>query len=379
MLRPSSISELAEAIGTARASGQRLELRGGGSKAGIGQQRETTILSMQGFAGVIDYDPPELVLTAGAATPLAEIEALLAAQGQMLAFDPYDHGRLFGSAEAATLGGVIAAGVSGSRRLSAGAVRDHFLGFRAVSGRGEAFIGGAKVVKNVTGYDLPKLMANSWGRLAALTEVTLKVLPRPRASATIVLPGLSDEAAILAMAQAMGSQAEVAAAAHVPAALCNPALTALRLEGFAPSVQARTQMLLALFKPQGPDVLLEADSAALWDGIRHAAPLAGEGTLWRINVPPTAGAQVTQPLAAMGAYWLYDWAGGLIWLQLPPGADGLAVRAAASAAGGHAVLVRGDGGGLPILHPESPGVAALSARVKAAFDPDGILDPHRFG
>jgi FAD/FMN-containing dehydrogenase len=213
-------------ISQAAARGQRLEVRGGGTKSAIGRPgRDTTLLQIQGFDTVIDYDGPELVLTAGASTPLAKIEALLAQNNQMLAFEPFDHAVLFGLAPAATLGGVIAAGVSGSRRLTAGAVRDHFLGLRGVSGRGEDFMGGAKVVKNVTGYDLPKLLANSWGQLAVMTEVTLKVLPRPQTVQTVVLSGLNERQACLVMGQALGSQADVAAAAHLPSAAAVPSTT----------------------------------------------------------------------------------------------------------------------------------------------------------
>ena len=384
ILRPNGTDELVEAISQAAARGQRLEVRGGGTKSAIGRPgRDTTLLQIQGFDTVIDYDGPELVVTAGSSTPLAEIEALLAQNNQMLAFEPFDHAVLFGLAPAATLGGVIAAGVSGSRRLTAGAVRDHFLGLRGVSGRGEAFMGGAKVVKNVTGYDLPKLLANSWGQLAVMTEVTLKVLPRPQTVQTVVLSGLDERQACLVMGQALGSQADVAAAAHLPAEINGGlALTALRLEGFEPSVKARVQMVLAQFGATAScDVLPTEASALLWEQVQHLTPLQGEGALWRINVPPMSGSEVIEQLKPYGARCLLDWAGGLVWALLPTTDGGQGVRDVASALGGHAMLIRAPEAlrlSVPTQHPLAPGVAALTQRVKDGFDPKAILDPERF-
>lgn len=384
ILRPNGTDELVEAIGQAAARGQRLEVRGGGTKSAIGRPaRVTTLLQIQGFNTVIDYDGPELVLTAGASTPLAEIETLLAQNNQMLAFEPFDHAVLFGLAPAATIGGVIAAGVSGSRRLTAGAVRDHFLGLRGVSGRGEAFLGGAKVVKNVTGYDLPKLLANSWGQLAVMTEVTLKVLPRPQTVQTVVMTGLDERQACRVMGQALGSQADVAAAAHLPAEINDGlSLTALRLEGFEPSVKARVQMVLEQFGATAPcDVLPPEANALLWEQVQYVLPLQGEGALWRINVPPMAGAAVTERLKPYGARCLMDWAGGLVWALLPVADNGQGVRDVASALGGHAMLIRAPEAlrlSIPVQHPLAPGVAALTQRVKDGFDPKAILDPERF-
>ena len=356
-MRPQTIEDLAKIVAEAAASGGKLELRGGGTKAEVGAPREAEIVDMTAFSGIIDYDPAELVLTAGAGTPLGEIEAAVAERGQMLAFEPHGEG--------ATLGGIVAAGVSGSRRLSRGPVRDHLLGFKAVSGRGEAFVGGAKVVKNVTGYDLPKVIAGSWGRLAALTEVTLKVLPRPPVSLTLAVAGLDPVAAVALMARAMGSQADVAAAAHVPG------LTAIRLEGFGPSVAARRVMLES---QAGARALAEDQAADFWRSLRTLS-LLGDGPLWRIIVPPSRGPQV---VAAVKGDWMMDWAGGLIWLVSD---DAAAVRAAAEAAGGHAMLARAPETmrrAVPALHPQTAGVAALEARVRRAFDPAGVFETGRF-
>ena len=364
-MRPQTVEELSRIIAAAAAEGGKLELRGGGSKAAVGAPRDARILELAEFAGILDYDPAELVLTARAATPLAQIEAALAEQGQMLAFEPFDHGPIFGRPEgAATIGGVIAAGVAGSRRLSRGGARDHLLGFKAVSGRGEAFVGGGKVVKNVTGYDLSKVMTGSWGRLAALTEVTLKVLPRPQQVLSLAVAGLDPAAATALMSKAMGSQADVAAAAH------EPGFTVVRLEGFGPSVEARSALLRAL-APLRP--LARDDAERFW--ARQRRPLHGREVLWRISVPPSRAAQV---VAALGGDWAMDWAGGLIWSSSP---DASAVRQAAAAAEGHAMLLRAPESlraEVPALHPQPAGVAALEARVRQAFDPAGVFETGRF-
>jgi len=364
MLRPANIDELYEII----AAGGKLRLRGGGSKEAIGAPCEAQVVDMRGFAGVVDYDPPELVLTVGAGTPLAEIEALVAAEGQMLAFDPFDHGPMLGNASGATIGGVIAAGVAGPARLSRGGARDHLLGFTAVSGRGETFVAGAKVVKNVTGYDLPKLMAGSWGRLAALTEVTLKVLPAPRTRLTLAMRGLDATSAVAGIARALGSAAEVTAAAHLPD-WRGEAVTALRLDGFAESVAARAAML--------PEFEALDDGDALWLAVRDASPLPREWPLWRLIVAPGKAPGVIAALP--DAEWLFDWAGGLIWLA--SNADPVTIRTAAQVAGGHAMLVRAGEAmrsAVPALHPQPSVLAAIETRVRRAFDPDGVFETGRF-
>lgn len=375
-LYPATVEELGEAVAAVAAHGRKLTIRGGGSKAAIGAPTpDAAILSLRAFTGIVDYDPAELVLTAGAATPLAEVQGLLAASGQMLAFDPFDHGPLFGAAAgAATLGGVLAAGVAGSQRLSQGGARDHLLGFTAVSGRGERFLAGARVVKNVTGYDLPKLAANSWGRLFAMTEVTVKVMPAPRLSATRIVEGLDFATAQAVMAAAMGSTADVAAAAHRPADGDAPSRTALRLQGFGPSVAARLLLLdrvIGTVTRQPPRAAEAGEAEALWTALRTLAPLAGDTPLWRINVPPSAGPALVD---ALDGRWLADWAGGLIWLASD--ADPLAIRAAAAQAGGHAMLIRAPmamRAAVPALHPPEPGVALLEERIARAFDPAGVF------
>lgn len=368
MIRPTTADELCDVITDARQASTKLRLRSGGTKDAIGAPCEAQVVDMRGFTGVVDYDPPELVLTVGAGTPLAEIEKLVASEGQMLAFDPFDHGAMLGNDGGATIGGVIAAGVAGPARLSRGGARDHLLGFTAVSGRGETFVAGAKVVKNVTGYDLPKLMAGSWGRLAALTELTLKVLPAPRTRLTLVMRGLDAAGAVAAMARAMGSAAEVTAAAHLPD-WQGEAVTALRLDGFAESVAARAAMLPAFEAIE--------DGDALWLAVRDVAPLPREWPLWRLIVAP--GKAPGMIAALPDAQWLFDWAGGLIWLA--SNADPATIRAAAETAGGHATLVRAREAmrrTVPTLHPQPSALAAIEARVRRAFDPDGVFETGRF-
>ncbi|TPG52260.1 glycolate oxidase subunit GlcE [Sphingomonas glacialis] len=367
MLRPTDIGELCDLVAAFAGKDDRLCLRGGGSKDAIGAPTpDVTVVDMRGFSGVVDYDPPELVLTVRAGTPLAEVQALVAAENQMLAFDPEGLGT--------TIGGVIAAGMAGPLRLTRGGVRDHLLGFEAVSGRGERFVAGGKVVKNVTGFDLSKLMAGSWGRLAALTEVTLKVVPRPQLQQTLLLRGLDPAAAVAVMASALGTPAELSAAAHL--AWHGEPVTALRLDGFAPSVAARRAMLardaLAALEPIDDD---EGD--ALWDAVRHVRPLASAPILWRIVVAPSKAPGVI--IALPGAAWLLDWAGGLLWLASD--SDPADIRRVAEAGGGHAMLVRGDTalrGAVSAFHPRSPALTALETRVRRAFDPAGVFETGRF-
>lgn len=378
---PTTPEDLAQLFAEAAAQGRKLELRGGGSKADVGAAWEPEIVDMRGFAGVVDYDPPELVLTVRPGTPLAEVERLVADQGQMLAFEPFDHGPLFGEAPgSATIGGIVAAGVAGSGRLSMGGARDHLLGFTAVSGRGERFVAGGKVVKNVTGYDLPKLIAGSWGRLAAMTELTLKVLPRPRVIRTMAIEGLDAAEAQAAMADAMGSPAEISAAAHLPAFDGRPALTLFRVQGFAPSVEARCTSLPGLLDDHGEVVELPDDEAgALWSSIPRADAFTDSETLWRVSLPPSASPGFVEAFERQGANWLLDWAGGLVWLGFD--GDPAFVRQVAELSGGHAMLVRAPMAlrdYVPAQHPRAPGVMALEARVRRAFDPSGIFETGRF-
>src|SRR5436853_7675516 len=276
---PSDLSELHEAVAEALAAEEPLEIVGGGSKRALGRPVQAAhTLDLSRLSGIRDYAPSELVLTAGAATPLAEIERALAEHGQMLAFEPPGWGGLLGVEDAApTLGGVLACNLSGPRRIKAGAARDHFLGFHAVSGRGEIFKAGGKVVKNVTGYDLPKLMAGSYGTLAALEEVTVKVLPRPETVATLLFTGVGPAASVRLMAAALGSPHEVTGAAYLPPATALPvgaSSVALRIEGPAPSVAFRRDALIREHAGGGAaHTLDDAASITFWRPIGNAAPV----------------------------------------------------------------------------------------------------------
>ncbi len=378
-----------------------LEIVGHGSKRAIGRPSQVdVVLDLSGLSGVTAYEPAELVVSAKAGTPLADIEALLAAKGQRLAFEPMDCGQLMGGATGrGTIGGTIAANLCGPRRIVAGAVRDHLLGFMAVSGRGERFKAGGRVVKNVTGYDLSKLMSGSWGTLAAMTEVTLKTLPKPETEATVAISGLDDAPAVRAMTAAMGSGCEVSAAAHLPAATAarfpmgaavaaGQALTVLRLEGVAPSVTQRLSALQAMLRPHGAAAAIdELVSRRLWIAIRDVAPFAAgrtsrEQPLWRISTVASRATELAARIAASGQVeFLYDWAGGLVWASIPA-ADAAAsvVRAAVKAVGGHATLLRAAAqlrATIDVFEPQEGGLAALTKRVKESFDPAGALNRGR--
>ena len=396
-LKPRDAKDVEDAVCWALSGEKTLDILGHGSKRGIGRPNQSDItLDLSGLAGVTLYEPEELVLSARAGTPMAEIETLVAASGQELAFEPPDYAQAFGGEPArGTLGGVLAANLSGPRRVKAGAARDHFLGFTAVSGRGETFKSGGRVVKNVTGYDLSKLLAGSFGTLAVMTDVTVKTLPRAEAEASVIVVGLDDARASEAMTAAMGSSCDVSGAAHLPAHIVGRfdglsgqgALTVLRLEGVISSVQHRREVLTAELAGYGPIEHLDRDtSRLLWRAIRDVKPFAATGLhaarpLWRISVPPARGHAVAG-LITPAAQMFYDWAGGLIWVLMPPAGDAGAtpIHAAAAQLGGHATLVRADAAtraSVDVFPRQDEGVAALNRRIKENFDPKGILNPGR--
>jgi glycolate oxidase FAD binding subunit len=377
---PTETPKTAEEVAEIVAAGRPLEVVGGGTKRGIGSVTGAkAVLSLAGLDKVVDYEPQELVLTAQPGVKLAALEKLVAAQGQMLPFEPPKLTRLLGAKGQPTLGGVLAAGLSGPRRIRAGAARDHVLGVSAVTGRGELVKAGGKVVKNVTGYDLSKLLAGSWGTLAVLTEVTIKVLPAPKTEATLLLFGLADERAAEAMMAAMNAPSEVSGAAHLPASVAARAplkadmpVTALRLEGFEASVAARAEALAERLKSFGRfEALDAAHSREFWGQVREVEAFwRDRRPLWRVSLPPAHGWRLLEDLEGEA---LYDWAGGLVWLASD--APALAIRTKARELGGHATLYRGEG---PAFEPPAGALATLTARVKAAFDPLSVLNPGRF-
>jgi glycolate oxidase FAD binding subunit len=378
VLKPTTPEEVQVIVAEAGAAARRIEVMGAGTKRGVGAMgRVDMVVSTARLDRIIDYAPEELVLTVQPGVRVSDLERLVASRGQMLAFEPPNWTGLLAARSEPTLGGVLAANLSGPRRIRAGAARDHFLGFEAVSGRGEMFKAGGKVVKNVTGYDLMKLMAGSWGTLAILTEVTIKVLPAPRAETTLMLFGLADVKAGEAMGVAMNGPFEVSGAAHLPvfAARARPlkadmAVTALRLEGFAASVAARAESLASALKGFGRIETLDADqSREFWGQVREVEAFAGDPRpLWRLSLPPASGWRAPHALSGDA---LYDWAGGLAWLLTDePAAK---VRAVARELGGHALCLRGAAA----FGPREGGLGALQDRVKAAFDPLGVLNPGR--
>lgn len=393
-LTPADAAEAAEAVAQAAADRASLSIVGLGSKAALGRPwNAERRLDLSRLSGVTTYEPAELVLCARAATPLAEIEALLAANGQELAFEPMSFDALYGAGRG-SIGGALMANLSGPRRVKAGAARDHILGLKAIDGRGAAYKAGGTVVKNVTGYDLARGLAGSYGALAVVTEVNFKVLPRAQTATTLMLPGLAPKAAVAALCAAMGAPVDVSGAAHLPAyaakALGFPApATLLRLEGFSPSVDERFDRLRAQLADFAAGERLDAqETERVWRAVRDVVPLAQarEKIIWRVSVAPTSGPAVAAAVQrALGGEAMFDWSGGLVWLALDPDAapDGgaeLVRGAVAVQEGGHATLIRAPDelrARAPVFQPPPPALEALSRRLKAQFDPWSILERGR--
>jgi len=396
-LKPRDEKEVVDAVAWALGHSKTLEVVGRGSKRAVGRATQTAIvLDCSAISGVELYEPEELVLSARAGTPLAEIERQLAKYKQELAFEPMDLGPLLGGKlDDGTIGGMVSVNLCGSRRIKAGAARDHMLGVKAVSGRGEAFKAGGRVVKNVTGYDLPKLIAGSWGTLAVMTEITLKVLPASEDETTVLAFGLSDARAIEAMMAAMGSACEVSGAAHLPQKVAakssaqvvsgaNGDLTAFRLEGIAPSVAYRREKLEGILKSFGSLVKLAAtESKAFWRFIRDALPFADgtQNAVWRISTTPSMGAKVGGAIsAATSAQIFYDWGGGLLWVEMPNETPHEAAVRSALNGQGHALLVRASAvvrGSAAVFGPLDASLGKVIHDVKEGFDPKRILNPGR--
>ncbi len=356
---------LAEAI---KSAGGPVVVRGGGTRGMVAQGE---VLSTTGLSGITLYEPGALTIVAQAGTPVAEIDATLAQENQRLAFEPMDHRALLGTDGEPTIGGVIAGNVSGPRRIQGGAARDYALGVRFVDGMGNIVKNGGRVMKNVTGYDLVKLMCGSWGTLGVLTEVSLKVLPVPEVETSVMLEGLAPDAAVRAMSAALGSPFDVTGAAHDPAT----ARTWVRLEGFADSVAYRAAELAGILTEYAaPQVVTGEDSKAAWMDIRDVTGFTDQpGDVWRISVAPTDGSRVLEAAGADAA--LMDWGGGLIWLRTTPGSD---LRARLTGIGGHATLMRAEAdtySQLARFHPEPVAVEAIATGLRTKFDPRGILNP----
>jgi glycolate oxidase FAD binding subunit len=401
-LKVRDAADVEQVVRAAIASEQPLEIIGHGSKRMVGQPMATNaLLDLSDLNAVANYEPNELIITVQAGVPLADVLSLIDSKNQQFAFEPMNTAPLLGTPDVGTIGGMISAGLAGPRRIKAGGARDHLLGAQAVSGFGDSFKAGGKVVKNVTGYDLCKLLAGSWGTLAVMTEVTLKVMPRPESECTLVLRGLDDATANRAMTAALGSPFDVSGAAHVPGSALRTsagfgglestqAVTLLRLEGIAASVAHRAATLGKMLAPFGiAEIVEDAASAAIWVSVRDVKPFAADGTLgawpvWRIVCPPASGGGLGERLARdTGGDVIYDWGGGLVWAALPPGpSDAYAalVRERVDAVGGHATLLRASEDvrrNVDVFHPQPSGLTALGERVRHSFDPKNILNRGR--
>lgn len=362
-MTPKTEEELAHMI--AGANGP-LRIEGGGTRP-IGHADGET-LGTTGLSGISLYEPGALTIVAGAGTPIAEIEKTLAAENQRLAFEPMDHRALLGTKGTPTLGGMASANVSGPRRISVGACRDFMLGVRFVDGSGTIIKNGGRVMKNVTGYDLVKLLAGAYGTLGVLTEVALKVLPNIETTGSVLLHGLSDAKAIAALSAALGSPFEATGVAHFPKGPDGDPVTMIRVEGFAQSVKYRTEKLRDLLKPFG-EATIEVGDTDRWAQVRDVSAFADQpGDVWRFSVKPSDAPELVAKMDAKAVQ--YDWGGGLIWALADAGRD---LRAAVGSFDGHATLIRGKAD-VPTFQPEAPGLAAITAGLRAKFDPRSILN-----
>lgn len=362
MLTPQTETELAAAI---KETSEPLEIVGGGTRSFAGCTA-TEELKTSGLSGIELYEPGALTLVVKAGTPMFEVEAALRKENQRLAFEPMDHRALLGTDGEPTIGGVVAANVSGPRRVQAGACRDSLIGVRFVDGSGNVLKNGGRVMKNVTGYDLVKLMCGSYGTLGVLSEVSFKVLPGIASTATLKVDAEEIGDAVKIMSRAMSSPFEVSGAAFDP----RQNVVMLRLEGFEDSVTYRLSQLTSLLAGFGSVSAVTGieESKSLWTDIRDVTALAGtDGDLWRISVKPTDAPKCAAALN--GADMFFDWGGGLIWTRVSEGFD---VRGEMAGISGHATCLVGNS---ETFHPEPVPVAQISAGLREKFDPKGKLNP----
>ena len=403
VLRPADADELRDAVASAAAAKLPLAVAGSASKANLGRPVEADhVLDLSRLSGIIDYEPEELVITAAAGTPMPVVEAALKAGGQEMCFEPADYGPLLGGAAGrGTIGGMFACNISGPRRVKSGAARDYLLGAKAVNGRGEFFKCGGRVMKNVTGYDVCKLLAGSYGTLAVMTEVSFKVLPLPSHIHTVVVFGMNEADAVAALGDALKSPYEVYGAVHVPADVAvrsavdvvraaGKSVTAVRVEGPDPSIRYCCGNLFEMYRGKGALAELDdAQSEVFWREIRDVTAFVAprDRAVWRLSVAPAKGAEVWGKIRnACDAQAILDWGGGLIWLAAATDDDESVrsqervIRAAVADAGGHALLMRASESvraRVSVFQPQAGGVAALTRRLKDSFDPNRILNPGR--
>jgi glycolate oxidase FAD binding subunit len=391
--RPTDEAGIVDAIRDAIARQEPLAIEGRGTKRGMLRPvQSAATLSTAGLTGITLHSPSELIVSARAGTPIPDLEATLAQSGQGLVSEPPDLSTLLGEAGPASIGGIVATNLSGPRRVAWGATRDHVMGIRAVNGRADLIRSGGRVLKNVTGLDLCKLVAGSHGTLAVLTEVTLKVLPLAERTGSLVIAGLRPAEAVDALSRALGSPFGVSGAAYLPetAARRVPALAGqgrgplaiIRIEDFAHSVEYRLGKLADMLARDAAATRLDhVDSLSTWRAIRDARPLetCPGDAVWRVSVRPSAGPGVLKAVEEAGARAFLDWGGGLVWVAGPPALHDRVVAAACLAAGTWTLLHGPDTmrAAVQVIPPEPEALACITRRVKAAMDPHGILNPGR--
>lgn len=387
---PKTEAELAGLVSDAARKRAAIMIEGGGTRPVGNPVNASTVLKTTGLKGITLYEPGALTVVAKAGTPLEDINKAMAKENQQFPFEPPDYSGLFGVKGKSTIGGVVATGASGPRRFQAGGARDSLIGVRFVSGEGEIIKNGGRVMKNVTGYDLVKLMCGSHGTLGVLTELSFKILPKPEMTGTVAIEGLEDQAAVEAMAQAASSPFDISAASHATGGSKTDALTMIRVEGFSGSVKYRTEQLkelLAPLLPKNAAISLDLDqdkTTAEWKRVRDVEAFhSAQGAVWRISCRAGDGPAIAAEIRkALDVETIYDWAGGLIWLLLAKGTRGAGniIRKAVNAKGGHATLFRRDASVdeiIPAFHPEAPRIAEISENLRHQFDPAGILNPGR--
>ena len=382
LMRPKTEADAVAIVQDLRAQKKSVRIEGQGTKSGLGRAtQETAVLSARDLTGITLYEPAEMMIRALPGTSVHELETTLAQKGQRLPFEPMDYRVLLGSQGEPTVGGMVAANISGPRRIMAGACRDSLIGMRIVTGRGEAISSGGRVMKNVTGLDLVKLTAGSWGTLGLFTELTFKVLPVTETSVTLMLHGLSPVRAVEAMSRALGSPYEVSAAAHLSPSIDRVAKTLLRLEGFAPSVSYRTDELRKTLAEFGSfDVVADDASQVLWRNVRDARFFAqSDECVWRVSIAPSKAPHLLDDIGTIAQRWFMDWGGGLLWITTRAEGDAGAeiLRQATRKHKAHAMLIRAPQSiraAVDVFEPQASPIMALSAGIKNAFDPDGLFN-----
>lgn len=398
MLTPLVDRDLMDLIVEANENGTKLEILGHGTKRSIGKiHPEAVPLTMRRFSEITLYEPSELVLSARAGTSIVEIERTIKSYNQQMPFEYLDFSKILGTDPSwGTIASLFASNFSGSRRILKGSARDHLLGVKAINGRGETFKSGGRVMKNVTGYDLAKFMANSWGTLAVMTEVSMKLLPKPPSECTLFLYGLADDIAMEALRCAVNTPYEVSGAAHLTREHAFPclegvsyvrdkALTAIRLENTPKALAARSEKIKDLLNAFGDIYYIdEPESQLFWQNMRQLMFLTGhDDAIWRISTSPMHAYQTAQQIKKLVDCDIsYDWAGGLLWATTRGVSDmgSSDIRRIVAHAGGHATLIRPKANVADFVspfHPLDPAHMKLTKGIKAMFDPQAVLNPGR--